>query len=175
MTADRRLFSNKAMATTPAARPPTVTGFLPRGGSVGTWVTLAGTGFVAASQVRFNGVSAIEFEVTIGQVACAPSFPREADSGLISVVTPEGTGVSAAEFTVIDTGILSRLFVPIVLKLGGQAGSFYTSELTLTNRSSRDVGIGYTYTASFGSGSGNSSRFTGSRQATCRFLTLSPI
>ncbi|MXZ34831.1 MAG: hypothetical protein F4Z21_06160 [Acidobacteria bacterium] len=140
-------FSNKAMATTPAARPPTVIGFLPRGGSVGTWVTLTGTGFVAASQVRFNGVGAIEVEVTSDRSLRAV-VPAGAGSGPISVVTPEGTGVSAAEFTVTDSGILSRLFVPIALRLGGQAGSFYSSELTLANRSGRDVGIGYTYTAS---------------------------
>ena len=146
-------FSNTATATTPATRPPTVTGFLPRGGSVGTWVTLTGTGFVAASQVRFSGVSATEVEVMSARSLRAV-VPPGAGSGPISVVTPEGTGVSAAEFTVIDAGILSRLFVPIVLRLGGQAGSFYTSELTLANRSSQDVGIGYTYTASFGSGSG---------------------
>ncbi|MYC80620.1 MAG: hypothetical protein F4X19_00830 [Acidobacteria bacterium] len=146
-------FSNRAMATTPVARPPTVTGFLPRGGSVGTWVTLTGTGFVAASQVSFNGVGALEVEV-LSAGSLRAVVPPEAGSGPISVVTPEGTGVSAAEFTVTDAGILSRLFVPIVLKLGGQAGSFYTSELTLANRSNQDVDIGYTYAASIGSGSG---------------------
>ena len=146
-------FSNKAMATTPAARPPTVAGFLPRGGSVGTWVTLTGTGFVAAAEVRFNGVGATEVEV-LSPTSLRAVVPPEASSGPISVVTPDGTGVSTADFTVTETGVLSRLFVPIVLRLGGQAGSFYTSELTLTNRSSQDVGIGYTYTASIGSGSG---------------------
>ena len=55
------------------------------------------------------------------------------------------------------TGIISRLFVPIVLRSRGRAGSFFTSELTLTNRGSRNATIQYTYTASLGAGSGTAS------------------
>ena len=47
---------------------------------------------------------------------------------------------------------ISRLFVPIVLRLGGQAGSFFTSELTLTNRGGSRAAVKYTYTASIGTG-----------------------
>ena len=153
-------FSNEAVATTLVVPPLTFSGFVPRGGPVGTRVTLTGTGFLGATEVRFNGVGASEFEV-LSPTSLRAVVPPEATSGPISVVTPNGMGVSTADFTVTNSGILSRLFVPIVLRLGGQAGSFYTSELTLTNRGSQQAAIGYAYTASIGSGSGTAVDFLG--------------
>ena len=145
-------FSNEAVATTEAAAP-SVSGFVPTGGPAGTRVTLAGTGFLGTTEVSFNGVSAVRFEI-LSMTSLRAVVPQQATSGPISVVTPNGTGVSAGGFTVTDGGILSRLFVPIVLRLGGQAGSFYTSELTLTNRTIQVAGIRYTYTGSIGTSSG---------------------
>lgn len=46
-------------------------------------------------------------------------------------------------------------FIPIVLSAGGKNGSFYTSELTLTNRGKGDVTVKFTYTAAFGGGGGS--------------------
>jgi Beta-propeller repeat len=46
------------------------------------------------------------------------------------------------------------LFVPIVLSSSGANGSFYTSELTLTNLSSREASLEFTYSAAIGSGGG---------------------
>ena len=146
-------FSNEAMATTLAVLPPTLTGFTPTSGPVGTEVTLTGTHFLGATAILFNRVSAPEFEIVSGtsiQVVVSP----EATSGPISVVAPGGTAVSVDPFTV-TTGIRSRLFVPIVLRSQGRtAGSFFTSELTLTNRGTTTAAIQYTYSASFGGGSG---------------------
>src|SRR3974377_849434 len=48
----------------------------------------------------------------------------------------------------------SSLFVPIILSSSGEKGSFFTSELTLTNRRAPDVTLDYRYTAAFGGGSG---------------------
>ncbi len=44
--------------------------------------------------------------------------------------------------------------VPIVLSSSGLNGSFFTSELTLTNRGATDASITYAYTAAFGGSSG---------------------
>jgi len=44
--------------------------------------------------------------------------------------------------------------VPIVLSLKGLGGSFFTSELTFTNRSAAEAEVELVYTAAFGSGSG---------------------
>ncbi|MBK9064362.1 MAG: hypothetical protein IPL89_14380 [Acidobacteria bacterium] len=51
-------------------------------------------------------------------------------------------------------GLSSTVAVPIVLSSGGLAGSFFTSELALTNRGTTDVSISYAYTAAFGGASG---------------------
>ena len=147
-------FSNEAAATTQAPMPPTLTGFTPATGSVGTRVTLTGTHFLGATAVEFNGVGAPEFEVVSG-TSIEAVVPPGATSGPISVVTPGGMVVSSEDFTVTATGIRSRLFVPVVLRSRGRTpGSFFTSELTLTNRGTTTVGIHYTYTASVGTGSG---------------------
>ena len=133
--------------------PPTLTGFTPATGPAGTRVTLTGTHFLGATAVRFNGVGAVEFEVVSGR-SIEAVVPSGATSGPISVVTPGGMAVSAEPFTV-TTGIRSRLFVPVVLRSQGRTpGSFFTSEMTLTNRGSTTAEIHYTYRASFGVGSG---------------------
>ena len=49
------------------------------------------------------------------------------------------------------------LFVPVILSSAGRNNSFFTSELTLTNRGEKDVRLDYTYTAHRGGGSGKAS------------------
>ena len=49
------------------------------------------------------------------------------------------------------------LFVPVILSSAGQNQSFFTSELTLTNRGDQDVKLDYTYSANRGEGSGTAS------------------
>ena len=146
-------FSNQIRVRTLEVQPPTLTRFRPTRGPVGIRVTLSGTHLFEAISVRFNGVDASQFEVVSG-TSIEATVPPGAISGPISVVTPGGTVVSADPFTV-TTGFHSRLFVPIVLRSRGRAaGSFFSSELTLTNRGSSTAAIRYTYTAAFGGGSG---------------------
>ena len=146
------VFSNEAMATTSKALPPTVTGFDPQWGPSGTRVTLTGTHFLGATAVLFNGVSSLQFRVQSASTILA-FVPPDAASGPVSVVTSGGTAVSTESFTV-TTGIHSRLFVPIVLRAMGRAGSFFNSEMTLTNRGTTTAHIRYLYTAAFGGGTG---------------------
>ena len=49
------------------------------------------------------------------------------------------------------------LFVPVILSSAGQNQSFFTSELTLTNRGEQEVRLDYIYTAERGGGSGTAS------------------
>ena len=49
------------------------------------------------------------------------------------------------------------LFVPVILSSAGRNRSFFTSELTLTNRGDEEVKLDYTYTAHIGGGSGRAS------------------
>ena len=153
------LFSNETAARTLEALPPTLTRFSPTTGPPGTRVTITGTYFLGATAVRFNGVSTPRFEV-VSDTSIRAFVPPEAANGPISVVTPGGTAVSSDPFTVTEGGSQSRLFVPIVLRSHGRtAGSLSTSELTLTNRGSRDAVIDYTYRASIGKGSGTAVDF----------------
>ena len=146
-------FSNQVRVRTLEVQPPTLTRFSPTRGPVDTRVALIGTHLFEATAVRFNGVDASRFEVVSG-TSIEAVVPPGASSGPISVVTPGGTAVSADPFTV-TTGFHSRLFVPIVLRATGRTpGSFFTSELTLTNRGSSTAAVHYTYTAAFGGGSG---------------------
>lgn len=57
---------------------------------------------------------------------------------------PASAASDAASFT-----------VPIVISSGGLAGSFYTSELSLTNRGTTTATVTFTYTAAFGGGGGS--------------------
>ncbi len=147
-------FSNEALAQTLAALPPTVTHFTPTRGPAGTRVTLTGTYLLGATAVFFNGVPAARFEV-VSETSIEAVVPPGASSGPIGVITPGGTAVSRETFTVTDTGVHSRLFVPIVLSSRGRTpGSFFTSELSLTNRGTTTAGVKCAYTAAFGGGSG---------------------
>ena len=156
---DSSPFSNEVVAATLQPLPPTLTGFSPTTGPPGTPVTLTGTNFLGATAVRFNGVSTPRIEV-VSDTSIRTFVPPGASSGPIGVVTPGGTAVSSDHFTVTEGGTRSRLFVPVVLRGPGRtAGSFYTSELTLTNRGSRDVVVQYTYRSSIGEGLGTAVDF----------------
>jgi hypothetical protein len=78
---------------------PTITSFTPTSGSVGDTVTISGTNFTGASDVRFNGVSATSFSVSSATTITA-TVPTGATTGPLSVPTPGGTATSASAFTV---------------------------------------------------------------------------
>ena len=57
------------------------------------------------------------------------------------------------------------MFVPVILSSAGRNNSFFTSELTLTNRGEEEVKLDYTYRAAAGGGSGRASdRLAAGRQ-----------
>ena len=64
---------------------------------------------------------------------------RLADSGPVTIFAPSTA---------------SPLFVPVLLTSAGHNDSFFTSELTLTNRGSEEASLYYSYTAYAGGGSG---------------------
>lgn len=49
------------------------------------------------------------------------------------------------------------MFVPIILSSAGVSSSFFTSEMTLTNRGSQNATINFNYTSALGGGSGTAS------------------
>jgi hypothetical protein len=78
---------------------PTVSGFVPTSGVVGSTVTLNGAGFSTATKITFNDVAA-KFTVN-SDTQITATVPSGATSGKIAVTTPAGTATSAANFTVI--------------------------------------------------------------------------
>ena len=82
------------------AGAPTVTGFSPTSGPVGTSVTINGTNFTGATSVKFNGVSQPAFTV-VSATQITAAVPAGATTGKISVTTPGGTAQSATNFTVV--------------------------------------------------------------------------
>ena len=56
-----------------------------------------------------------------------------------------------------SAGTPSDLFVPVILTASGASNSYYTSELTLTNRGSQAATLRYTYRAAAGGGNGTAS------------------
>ena len=82
---------------------PTITSFLPSSGSVGTTVTITGTGFdgttLANNSVTFNGTSATLTSATSTSIVV--TVPTGATTGVITV-TVNGKSVStSSNFTVI--------------------------------------------------------------------------
>src|SRR3954453_4599985 len=82
-----------------AAPTPTITGFTPGSGNVGTSVVITGTDFTAVSAVKFNGTSATFTGDSSTQISAIA--PASATTGAISVVAGGGTGTSARAFTVL--------------------------------------------------------------------------
>ncbi len=73
------------------------------------------------------------------------------ESGVGAYAYDCGEGVPAEGSFRLTTG---SLFVPVILSSAGQNQSFFTSELTLTNRGEREAKLDYSYTAHRGGGSG---------------------
>ena len=76
------------------------------------------------------------------------------ESGVGTFAFDCGEGDPAEGSFRLTTG---SLFVPVILSSAGQNQSFFTSELTLTNRGDEEVKLDYTYTAHRGGGSGKTS------------------
>ena len=79
---------------------PTITGFTPASGPVGTSVTISGANLSGATSVKFNGVSQPAFTVNGGGTQITAAVPAGATTGKITVTTPGGTATSATDFTV---------------------------------------------------------------------------
>ena len=86
------------VVTTPA---PTITSFTPAGGGTGTVVTITGTDFTGATEVRI-GILAVPTFTVVSATSITLAVPSSfTASGLIKVTTPSGTATSATPFGVV--------------------------------------------------------------------------
>lgn len=104
---------------------PTITSMAPNSGGVGATVTLIGTNFTGTNSIKFNGVSASTF-TAISSTAISVVVPTGATTGTITVTTPNGTGTSGGNFTVVPLPTITS-FTPA----SGGTGTMIT--LTGTN------------------------------------------
>lgn len=81
-------------------------------------MTITGANFQTASGVAFNGTLATTFTV-VSTTSITATVPAGATSGPISVISPFGTGTSAASFTVIQLNNCS-VTVNVPALLSGQ-------------------------------------------------------
>jgi len=114
-----------------------------------TWTAQASASWISASSgASGSGNGTVEYAVGVHTGTAARG-------GSLAI---GGQTLSVAQAGVQLPGSLNaELFVPIVLSSTGLNNSFFTSELALTNRGTQDALVTFTYTASFGDGSGTAS------------------
>ncbi len=101
----------------PAGSAPTVSGFVPTSGPVGTSVTVYGTHFLTATRVDFVHNWVDVTPVSDSQITV--NVPVGALTGPISVTNPSGTGTSAGDFTVTAPGPVINSLSPVNAIAGG--------------------------------------------------------
>lgn len=105
---------------------------------------------VTNGEIDFGqGTHAIRFRV--GQAGAATVEVFELDETLCASPTARAT---VAIDPPPDWFAPSTFLVPIVLSSAGEAGSYFTTELTVTNRGTTPATVTFVYTAAFGGGSG---------------------
>jgi hypothetical protein len=90
--------------------PPTITGFSPASGTVGTSVTVTGTDLNGTTEVTFNDISAT-FSVS-SPTQLSAFVPAGAATGSIAVTTQYGTAISEASFVVIQPPVITGFSPP---------------------------------------------------------------
>jgi hypothetical protein len=108
--------STADFTVTLAPPPPTIVGFTPPSGIVGSTVTLTGAGFTGATSVTFNETTATVFAV-VSNVKLTAKVPRGATTGPISVTTAAGMGASMTNFKVTRPPLK-----PVLVKLSPTTG-----------------------------------------------------
>jgi hypothetical protein len=88
------------------AAAPIIVSFDPAVGGPGTTVTIRGTDLAGATAVSFGGVPVTRFRCCRGGSILA-TVPSGVATGPISVTTPEGTGVSATDFVVLEAPVVT--------------------------------------------------------------------
>ncbi len=99
--------------------PPQIIGFSPGTGTSGTQVSISGLNFDGATAVQFNGLAAAF--APGGDTTLTATVPAGATSGIISVISPGGTGSSTAGFTVV-TGLAHDTFTAARVLTGNTSG-----------------------------------------------------
>jgi hypothetical protein len=98
-----------------ALNPPSLIAFNPTSGMPGTEVTITGSGFTGATNVKFGDFAASSFTIE-SDTQIRAIVPTDAVSAKVTVVTSNGTAMSAANFAIsLPTAPLQRVYLPLIL------------------------------------------------------------
>lgn len=114
----------------------------------------------------FVDSAARDYHLSAGSPALEKGSPDRAPAAdLEGVPRPQGSGVDLGAFErrTLAPGS-ATLFVPVVLRSEGRGGSFFTSELTLTNRGDGTASVKLDYTGAGGSPAGSATTSLGPRR-----------
>ena len=168
-TAPIRIPGTLGLTVLPA--PPTITGFTPTSGPVGTSVTITGTNLngsgPGSTTVKFNTTNAII--TSVSATALTTTVPQGATTGLVTVITPGGTAISAQTFTVTTSQDFSLSVAPVGLSV--VQGRPITTQVQLANTGSNPV-TGCVALAATGLPTGMTGTFTPSQIAGGQTATL---
>ena len=107
---------------------PTITGFSPTSGPVGTTVTINGTNFPGSLSVIFTGGAAASAIVSSTQAVT--TVPEGAETGPITLVSQNGSVSTATGFTVT---LPAAPVITSALTASGAAGSAFSYQITASN------------------------------------------
>jgi YD repeat-containing protein len=83
---------------------PTISGFTPNKGSVGTAITIDGTGFETSSANNAVSVGGVGARVSAGSTTQLTAVAPQGGTGKVRVSTPSGTAVSTEDFFLVPSG-----------------------------------------------------------------------
>ncbi|MFN8008736.1 MAG: IPT/TIG domain-containing protein, partial [Terriglobia bacterium] len=132
-----------------------------------TPIEIDGSGFQVGLSVAIGGVKASVNNVTSQQILATTGAATAPGTYDVVVKNPGGQSVVLSKsFTYLPvvSQETQEIFAPIVLSSTGRNGSFFTSELALTNRGQGNATIKFTYVAAIGSGSGTATDTLGPGQ-----------
>ena len=137
--------SDGIFAIVAAPAPPIITSVAPSSGPVGTEGSIFGSNFVGVVEVKINTTLAASF-MTVSANQIRFTVPAGATTGKISVTTPNGTAVSANDFTVTSGGGGTTLsFLPTddaYVRASSPAGNFGSaSALRMRQTNSETIAI----------------------------------
>ena len=125
-----------------------------------------GTDAVEADPL-FVSTAAHDYRLSAGSPAIDRGNADRAPSiDFDGVARPQGGGIDLGAFerTAGPVTFGAKLFVPVVLRSAGRAGSYFTSELALTNRGEGTATVRLDYTGSGGAPTGSATTSLGPRR-----------